>query len=139
LLSIPAGAYLFFIVGAVATIGSELMIHATGTEKFWATACHFMEAFTMPECLDSPHSSNTSGVRATCSDCHIPHTYPEKLFVKARSGFKDIYHELLGTIGTRENYEANRARMAEEVWAYMEKIDFRECRNCHYEDYFLLV
>jgi nitrate/TMAO reductase-like tetraheme cytochrome c subunit len=138
LLGIPAGAYLFFIVGALAVIGSGVAIHATGTEQFCASACHSMEAFTTPEWLDSPHYKNTSGVRATCADCHIPRTYPEKLIVKARSGISDIYHELKGTIDTREKYEANRARMAEDIWAYMVKTDSRECRNCHSEEHFVL-
>jgi cytochrome c-type protein NapC len=138
LLGIPAGLYLIFFAGALTVIGSEVMIHATDTEQFCATACHSMAAFTTPEWRDSPHYKNTSGVRATCADCHIPRTYPRELIVKARSGISDIYHELIGTIDTREKYEAHRARMAEDIWAYMAANDSRECRNCHSEEHFVL-
>jgi nitrate/TMAO reductase-like tetraheme cytochrome c subunit len=138
LLGIPAGIYLVFIAGAFSVLGSSVAIHATGSEQFCTSACHSMAAFTTPEWLDSPHNKNASGVRATCSDCHIPEIYPQKLIVKTRSGISDIYHELKGTISTREKYEAHRARMAEGVWAYMEKTDSRECRNCHSEEHFVL-
>jgi nitrate/TMAO reductase-like tetraheme cytochrome c subunit len=138
LLGIPLGAYLLFLAGSLTVIGSEIAIHATGSEQFCTSACHSMEAFTTPEWLDSPHNKNTSGVRATCSDCHIPQVYPQKLIVKTRSGINDIYHELMGTIDTREKYEAHRARMAEKVWAYMVATDSRECRNCHSEEHFVL-
>jgi nitrate/TMAO reductase-like tetraheme cytochrome c subunit len=50
-----------------------------------------------------------------------------------------MYHEFMGTISTREKYEAHRARMAEDVWAYMVKTDSRECRNCHSEEHFVLT
>ena len=139
LLGIPVGAFLLFLAGAIAVIGSEVAIHATGTEQFCTGACHSMQAFTAPEWRDSPHNKNAVGVRATCSDCHIPREYPLKLIVKARSGLSDIYHELMGTISTREKYEAHRARMAEDVWAYMKKTDSRECRSCHSEDHFVLT
>lgn len=136
LLGIPAGAYAMFALGGLAVVGSEIMIHETGTEEFCATACHSMEAFTTPEWKDSPHYSNPSGVRATCADCHIPHVYPQKLFVKAKSGAWDVYNEILGTIDTREKYDAHRARMAENVWDYMRATDSRECRHCHSEAHF---
>jgi nitrate/TMAO reductase-like tetraheme cytochrome c subunit len=45
----------------------------------------------------------------------------------------------MGTISTREQYEASRASMAEDVWAYMERTDSRECRNCHSEEHFVLA
>jgi cytochrome c-type protein NapC len=136
LLGIPFGAYVVFVAGAVFVIGSQVAIHATGSEQFCTTACHSMEAFTAPEWQDSPHYENASGVRATCSDCHIPHEYPLKIWAKAKAGIKDAYHELKGTIGTREKYNEHRARMAEEVWAYMKATDSRECRNCHSEEHF---
>lgn len=136
LLGIPVGAFLMFVLGAVAVVGSEVAIHATGSEQFCSSACHSMEAFTTPEWQDSIHYFNASGVRATCADCHIPNGYPEKLWVKTRSGIKDMYHELRGTISTREKYEEHRAEMAERVWADMKETDSRECRYCHSAEHF---
>jgi nitrate/TMAO reductase-like tetraheme cytochrome c subunit len=37
----------------------------------------------------------------------------------------------LGTISTREKFEAKRLELAENVWATMMANDSRECRNCH--------
>ena len=138
LLGIPIGAFGMFFFGAMAVIGSEVMIHLTGSEDFCASACHSMKTFTTPEWKDSPHYSNPSGVRATCSDCHIPHVYPQLLIVKAKAGVRDAYYELTGKINTREKYEAHRAEMAERVWAYMKATDSRECRSCHKEEHFAL-
>jgi cytochrome c-type protein NapC len=77
-------------------------------------------------------------VRATCSDCHIPHDYPRILFVKAEAGIRDAYHEIKGTISTKEKYEEHRLEMAERVWAYMRETDSETCRYCHEEDYFAI-
>ena len=139
MLGIPVGAWCMFVFGVVGVIGSEVMIYQTGTDKFCAGACHSMEAFTAPEWRDSIHYSNASGVQAGCSDCHIPHIYPQKLWVKATSGTKDIIGEIRGVISTREKYEAHRQEMAELVWARMKENDSRECRYCHDSERFDLT
>lgn len=139
LIGIPLGAWCMFAAGAVFVVGSEVMIHETGTGEFCAGACHSMEAFTAPEYRDSIHFNNASGVQATCSDCHIPHIYPQKLWVKATSGARDIVGEMRGIISTREKYEARRAHMAERVWQTMKANDSRECRYCHNDEAFVLA
>jgi nitrate/TMAO reductase-like tetraheme cytochrome c subunit len=138
LLGIPIGAFAMFVIGMVAVIGTQVMIHETGSEEFCSSACHSMKAFTTPEWKDSPHYSNPSGVRATCSDCHIPHHYPEILFFKAEAGIRDAYHEIKGTIGTRDKYEEHREEMAERVWAWLQETDSATCRTCHKDEYFAL-
>ncbi len=45
--------------------------------------------------------------------------------------YKDVLHEVLGTIDTKEKFEAHRWEMANRVWAKMRATDSRECRNCH--------
>ena len=37
----------------------------------------------------------------------------------------------MGTIDTREKFQARRAFLTERVWADMRASDSRECRNCH--------
>ena len=37
----------------------------------------------------------------------------------------------MGTIDTREKYEARRLHLATNVWNTMKETDSRECRNCH--------
>jgi cytochrome c-type protein NapC len=37
----------------------------------------------------------------------------------------------MGTIDTKEKFEAKRLELAEHEWARMKGSDSRECRNCH--------
>jgi len=122
-----------FLVGAGAIIASAVMIEATGTNEFCSTACHERGGMAIPtkEWKESVHFANRSGVQAGCHHCHIPDGYPEKLIVKAKAGLSDAYHTMMGTISTPEKYEANRWRMANEVWNEMRKNDSAECRHCH--------
>lgn len=137
LLGIPIGGFVAFIVGAVAMVGTNAAIEATGTDAFCATACHSHEQFIYPEWRESVHFANRSGVRAGCADCHIPQHFPDKLIVKTRSGIRDGYREfVLGTISTREKFEARREEMAERVWAEMRANDSRACRTCHHVESF---
>jgi len=131
--SIPALLVIGFLVGAGAVIASAVVIEATGTNEFCSTACHERGGMAIPtkEWKESVHFANRSGVQAGCHHCHIPDGYPEKLIVKAKAGFSDAYHTMLGTISTPEKYEANRWRMANEVWNEMRKNDSAECRHCH--------
>lgn len=132
LLGIPLGGFLALVVGAAAMFGTGAAIEATGTDEFCATACHSHEQFIYPEWKESVHYSNRSGVRAGCADCHIPKEYPDKLIVKTKAGIRDGYHEfVLGSISTRERFEARRAEMAEKVWEEMRANDSRACRTCH--------
>ena len=140
LLGIPLGGFAMFVVGSAFVIGSQVAIHYTGTNEFCGTACHSHAAFVDPEWKDSPHYKNPTGMQAGCHDCHIPKEYPDLLFVKTKSGILDSYGEFVThVISTREKFEANRARLAEEVWAYMKSNDSRECRSCHKDKNFILA
>jgi cytochrome c-type protein NapC len=43
----------------------------------------------------------------------------------------ELYHKVLGSISTREKFEAKRIELAKNVWRVMRRTDSRECRNCH--------
>ncbi len=43
----------------------------------------------------------------------------------------EVYGKLMGTIDTKEKFEAKRLELAEHEWARMKASDSRECRNCH--------
>lgn len=138
LLGIPIGAWAMFAAGAVSIVGAQIVMYQTGTEKFCASACHTMAAFTTPEWQDSVHFSNPSGVRATCNDCHVPKVYPQKLWAKAYDGSRHLLGEITGVINTQEKYNARRAHLAKIVWDRLKATDSRECRNCHNDKYFEL-
>ncbi len=120
------------VLGAFGVIGSQVAIAVTGTNEFCGTACHSHEKFVYPEHKAvSTHYNTRTGVRAQCVDCHLPHSYPAKIFAKAEAGLIDGIAEMRGVISTQEKYEAERWRMANVVWEQMRKDNSANCRHCH--------
>lgn len=108
-------------------------LEATNTETFCIT-CHEMETNVFREYKETVHYTNRTGVRATCPDCHVPKTWIHKIARKIKAS-NELYHHFLGTIDTREKYEAKRLELAQSVWKTMKETDSRECRNCHSFEY----
>lgn len=130
LLGIPLGGFIAFGLGAAALGSMNYVLHETSTTEFCYT-CHSHDAFIRPEYEASSHFMNTSGVRAECADCHLPHdNWFELVWTKAVVSF-DIVPELMGKIDTAEKYEAHRGEMAEEVWRHFKENDSKFCRSCH--------
>lgn len=130
LLGIPVGGLLMFIIGAGALGAFNATMHASNSLEF-CTSCHEMGSFIYPEYKKSPHFQNQSGVRAICADCHVPKGWFPKLARKIQATFVEVPNHLLGTIGTREKFEAHREELAERVWARMRANNSQSCRNCH--------
>ena len=108
-------------------------LELTNNEEFCIT-CHEMKDNVYQEYKQTIHYSNRSGVRATCPDCHVPKTWVHKIARKIQAS-NELYHHFLGTIDTREKYEAKRLKLAKNEWRRMKETDSRECRNCHNFDY----
>lgn len=117
--------------GATAVIGTQVAMAVTGTDEFCGTTCHSHAKFVYPEHKLSGHYANRTGVRAQCTDCHVPHEYPHKLFYKAKAGITDALAELKGTIATQEKFDKERWRMANLVWDEMRANNSANCRHCH--------
>ena len=98
-------------------------------EMEFCTSCHSMKV-NLEEYKQTVHYKNASGVQAVCSDCHVPKPFIPKMIAKVMAA-KDVYHEIMGTIDTKEKYEAHRWDMASRVWAKMRASNSRECRSCH--------
>ena len=130
LLGIPLGGLLMFFFGVIAWVGFDSFVAVTNSEEFCAGSCHSMSEYIKPEWANSVHFKNRTGVRAICSDCHVPKPWVPKMIAKVLA-VKDLYHEIVGTMKTREEFEERRLLMAERVWEKMRKTDSRECRNCH--------
>jgi nitrate/TMAO reductase-like tetraheme cytochrome c subunit len=119
------------IAGAVSVIGTQVAVAVTGSDEFCGNACHSHANFVYPEHKQSVHYANRTGVRATCSDCHVPHDYPAKLFYKAKAGITDAIAEARGVISTQEKFDKERWRMANIVWDEMRANNSANCRTCH--------
>jgi nitrate/TMAO reductase-like tetraheme cytochrome c subunit len=115
--------------GAVSLGAVNGAIKATNTQDF-CLSCHEMRTTVYEEYKNTVHYHNNAGVRATCSDCHVPREGFAKILRKVMA-VRDVYHHLAGTIDTPEKFEAHRAAMAQRVWDYMKASDSRECRSCH--------
>jgi len=128
--SVAALVALGTVISAIAVIGTQVMVHVTGTDKFCGTACHSMQ-WVAKEHRESVHGATRTGMHATCHDCHIPREYPELLWYKAVAGTKDVIGEIRGIIATEEKFRAERKRMAALVWTEYKDNDSRACRGCH--------
>ena len=104
-------------------------LEMTNTETFCLT-CHEMDQNNYREFRGTIHDANRSGVRATCPDCHVPRPWFYKMKRKIQAS-NEVMHKILGSIDTREKFEAKRIELATHVWAAMKETDSRECRNCH--------
>lgn len=109
--------------------GFNTAMEATNTMEF-CISCHEMHDNVYQEYKKTIHYSNRTGVRAVCSDCHVPKDWSHKMVRKIKAS-AELWGKLMGTIDTREKFEANRLRLAENEWARMKAVDSRECRNCH--------
>jgi len=118
-----------FFVGIIFWGGFNTAMEATNTEQF-CISCHEMRDNVYPEYQQTIHYSNRTGVRAVCSDCHVPREWGYKMVRKVEAS-KEVWGKITGTIDTREKFEAKRLTLARREWARMKANDSRECRNCH--------
>ncbi len=123
-------AMFFFVTGIILWGGFNTFMEATNTLPF-CISCHEMESTVYQEYRHSSHFSNPSGVRAICSDCHVPKDWVPKFIRKVRAT-KELYYWIIGEIDTPEKFEAKRHELASRVWDSMKATDSRECRNCHH-------
>lgn len=124
LLAVVAVVAMLGIIGGFTTT-----VEATNSIEF-CTSCHDM-SYNYEEYKKTIHYSNPAGVRAVCSDCHVPKknwfSEMHRKFIAAR----DVWAELTGEIDTREKFDAKRMEMAKREWARMKESDSIGCRNCH--------
>lgn len=121
-----------FIAGVIFWGSFNTALEAANTEAF-CTGCHEMRNNVYQELQTTIHFSNRSGVRAKCSDCHVPHDWTNKIARKMQAS-KEVWGKIFGTIDTREKFEENRLRLAQHEWERLKSNNSLECRNCHNYD-----
>jgi cytochrome c-type protein NapC len=125
---------LVFAVGAAAT-GAAALGAFGGTIAYsnsfaFCTSCHEMHDNNYAEYKDTIHARNPAGVKAICSDCHVPHDLVGLMIHKV-GALTDLMYHFEGTIDTRQKFVDHRLVMAKKVWLHMKQTDSQECRNCH--------
>ena len=121
-----------FVAGVVFWGAFNTAMEVTNTEAF-CTGCHEMHDNVYQELQSTIHYTNRSGVRAICSNCHVPHAWTNKIARKMQAS-KEVWGKIFGTIDTREKFEAHRLELAQNVWDRLKANDSLECRNCHSAD-----
>jgi cytochrome c-type protein NapC len=118
-----------FVGGILFWGGFNTALEATNTEQFCLT-CHEMRGNVYQELSRTVHFSNRTGVRAICSDCHVPHNWTNKIARKMQAS-KEVWGHVFGTIDTRQKFLDHRLELAQHEWARLKANDSLECRNCH--------
>ncbi len=118
-----------FFGGIIFWGGFNTGMEATNTLGF-CISCHEMRDNVYQEYKQTIHYSNRTGVRAICSDCHVPHDWTAKLIRKIRAT-EELWGKITGFVDTKEKFEAHRMELATHEWNRMKSVDSRECRNCH--------
>lgn len=120
-------ACLFF--GIVLSGGFNTAMDATNELEF-CISCHEMRDTVYREYKKTRHYSNRIGVRAVCSDCHLPRDMARGVLRKILAT-RELWGKITGSIDTTEKFEARRMELATLEWARMKASNSRECRNCH--------
>ena len=116
-------------LGALAFGGYNEAVVQTNKMAF-CNSCHEMRDFVYQDYVHSVHYKNPVGVRAKCKDCHEPPTWGSQFVAKVMS-VRDLYHHVVKTIWTRQQFEQRRPELDKGVWAEMKANDSRNCRTCH--------
>lgn len=135
--SLGALLVLGILIGVIGVAGFDASMEATSSDEF-CNSCHEIGDNAGREFEGTHHHTNPSGVVASCVSCHLPKPFVPKMRRKLY-GIYEIYHHLLGTIGTPEKFEEHRMRMAMGVWEEFNRTDSRECRACHTSEAFDLA
>ncbi|WP_246201650.1 NapC/NirT family cytochrome c [Budvicia diplopodorum] len=121
--------FIGLILGAIGFGSGSYLLHKTSETQF-CLSCHTMQT-PYDEYTGSVHFTNQKGIRAECSDCHIPKAPLDFLIAKMKAS-KDVYHQFVtGKVDTPEKFEQHRLEMAQEVWKQMKENDSVTCRSCH--------
>lgn len=120
-----------FVIGGITMFASHKTLEWTNSEAF-CTSCHTMQ-FNQEEYTGTVHDVSKTGVRATCSQCHVPEQGLD-LMVRKLQASNDVYQHFIGkTIDTKEKLEERRGLLAMREWTRMKKSDSAGCRSCHTE------
>ena len=118
-----------FLAGILFWGGFNTGMEATNRLEF-CIGCHEMRDNVYQEYKKTIHYANRTGVRAICSDCHVPKDWGHKMLRKIQAS-QEVWGKLTGYIDTKEKFESHRMELATHEWDRMKANNSRECRNCH--------
>ncbi len=115
------------LVGLAVGLGGYTFVYAKGASYLGSDAATCANCHIMQEHYDAWNKSSHSSV-AVCNDCHAPHAFIPKYWVKARNGWN---HAVAFTTGnfpdplriTRPNHEVTEGQCRQCHQAIVESID----------------
>ena len=126
----PGARRLGFVVGAIAIIGTQVMVHVTGTDEFCGAACHSMQWVAQGTPGEHPWREQHRRARDVP---RLPHPQGVSRAPLVQGGGRhqgrhrgDPRHHLHGG-----EVQGRAKRMAAHVWAEYKANDSRACRGCH--------
>lgn len=125
------------LIGGAGVVAFDAALHVTSTEAF-CISCHEIEDNAFAQLQKTTHYNNSSGVRATCSDCHVPRAFLPKM-VRKVAAVREVWGSITGVIDTPEKYAAHAPVMKRREIARLKASDSRECRDCHEASHMLLA
>ena len=78
-----------FFSGIIFWGGFNTALEVTNTLEF-CIGCHEMRDTVYQEYKKTIHYSNRTGVRAICSDCHVPKDWTHKMMRKTKASVRDL-------------------------------------------------
>ena len=129
LLAVLVAAFVVMLFAGGLMVAGAAGLAWTNTEQF-CIGCHEMRDNVYAEFNGTIHDTNRTGVRAVCSDCHVPRE-PVAMVKRKFKATLELWGHFRGVIDTKEKFEAHRAQLAQNVWRRMKETDSLECRNCH--------
>ena len=101
------------LIGLLMTAGAAGLAW-TNTEAF-CTSCHEMRDNVYAEYKGTIHDQNRTGVRAICSDCHVPREPVAMVKRKMMASLELSGHFISHSIDTKDKFEAKRHELATHV------------------------
>jgi cytochrome c-type protein NapC len=127
--SLLALLFVGFVSGIIFWGAFNTGMEATNKLEF-CIGCHEMRDTVFQEYKETIHYQNRTGVRAVCSDCHVPKDWTHKMIRKIQAS-KEVWGKITGFVDTPEKFESHRMELATHEWARMKAAGSRECLNCH--------
>ena len=87
-----------FVSGIVFWGGFNTALEQTNKLEF-CIGCHEMRDNVYVEYQETIHFKNRTGVRAICSDCHVPKDWTHKMMRKI-SASREVYEKIIGWVDT---------------------------------------
>lgn len=117
------------LAGATGLLVAEEVDVRFSSERF-CTSCHTMRETVFREYQESKHYQTATGVRASCSNCHVSKRLLPALWDHFL-GSRMLITELTRDPSKPEWFEARRAAVAEGVRLQMLGDNSKNCRTCH--------